>query len=138
MGKSEFLEQDLMPAARAARYSTAYLNLWDAKSHPAPSLLAALTRALEPKGLSKLAHTFKRPIKSVKASAKVAGVAEASLQAELEGGTHATVIPRLTELIRDFDKPNRRMLPSGCETESWRPNSSREAHDTLSRHTDTV
>jgi hypothetical protein len=110
MGKSEFLEQDLIPAAREARYSTAYLNLWDAKSHPAPSLLAALTRALEPKGLGKLAHTFKRPIKSVKASAKVAGMAEASLQAELEGATHVTAIPRLTELIRDFDKPNRRML----------------------------
>jgi hypothetical protein len=32
MGKSEFLEQDLMPAAREARYLTVYLNLWDARN----------------------------------------------------------------------------------------------------------
>jgi hypothetical protein len=109
MGKSEFLEQDLMPAAREARYRTVYLNLWDTRSQPAPALLAAFGRALEPKGLAKLAKTLKRPLKSVKASAKVGGMAEASLEAEL-GGTHADAIPRITELIRGFDKPNQRML----------------------------
>jgi len=109
MGKSEFLEQDLIPAARDAGYLTVYLNLWDARSHPAPAFLAALTRALKPTGLRKLAKTLKRPLKSIKASAKVAGMAEGSLEAEL-GGTEAAVTPRLTELIRSFDKPNRRML----------------------------
>jgi hypothetical protein len=109
MGKSEFLEQDLIPAARDAGYLTVYLNLWDARSQPAPAFLAALTRALKPTGLRKLAKTLKRPLKSIKASAKVAGMAEGSLEAEL-GGTEAAVTPRLTELIRGFDKPNRRML----------------------------
>jgi hypothetical protein len=109
MGKSEFLEQDLIPAARDAGYLTVYLNLWDARSQPAPAFLAALTRALKPTGLRKLAKTLKRPLKSIKASAKVAGMAEGSLEAEL-GGTEAAVTPRLTELIRSFDKPNRRML----------------------------
>jgi len=33
MGKSEFLEQDLIPVARDAGYLTVYLNLWDARSH---------------------------------------------------------------------------------------------------------
>jgi len=51
MGKSEFLEQDLIPAAQTRGYITVYLNLWDARSNPTPALLAALTRALEPKGL---------------------------------------------------------------------------------------
>jgi hypothetical protein len=40
MGKSEFLEQDLIPAARDAGYLTVYLNLWDARSQPAPAFLA--------------------------------------------------------------------------------------------------
>jgi hypothetical protein len=109
MGKSEFLEQDLIPAARGAGYLTVYLNLWDARSQPAPAFLAALTRALKPTGLRRLAKTLKRPLKSIKASAKVAGMAEGSLEAEL-GGKEAAVTPRLTELIRGFDKPNRRML----------------------------
>ncbi|MGH8139270.1 MAG: hypothetical protein ACREVV_13935 [Steroidobacteraceae bacterium] len=109
MGKSEFLEQDLIPAARDAGYLTVYLNLWDARSQPAPAFLAALSRALKPTGLGKLAKTLKRPLKSIKASAKVAGMAEGSLEAEL-GGIEAAATPRLTELIRSFDKPNRRML----------------------------
>jgi hypothetical protein len=109
MGKSEFLEQDLIPAARDAGYLTVYLNLWDARSQPAPAFLAALSRALRPTGLGKLAKTLKRPLKSIKASAKVAGMAEGSLEAEL-GGTEAAATPRLTELIRSFGKPNRRML----------------------------
>jgi hypothetical protein len=109
MGKSEFLEQDLMPAARKRGYITVYLNLWDARSQPKPALLTALTRALEPTGLGKLAKTLKRPLKNVKASAKVAGIAEGSLEAELRG-SEADVTPRITELIRGFDRPTRRML----------------------------
>src|SRR5579862_5911497 len=66
MGKSEFLEQDLIPAARGAGYLTVYLNLWDARSQPAPALLAVLARALEPTGFGKLARTIKRPVKSIK------------------------------------------------------------------------
>lgn len=109
MGKSEFLEQDLIPAARELGYITVYLNLWDARSQPTPALLAALTRALEPTGLRKLAKTLKRPLKSVKASAKVTGMAEGSLEAELRG-KHAEATPQVTELIRGFNKPSRRML----------------------------
>lgn len=109
MGKSEFLEQDLIPAARELGYITVYLNLWDARSQPTPALLAALTRALEPTGLRKLAKTLKRPLKSVKASAKVTGMAEGSLEAELRG-KDAEATPQVTELIRGFNKPSRRML----------------------------
>jgi hypothetical protein len=109
MGKSEFLEQDLIPAARKLGYITVYLNLWDARSHPKAALLLAFTRALEPTGLSKLAKTLKRPLKNIKASAKIAGIAEGSVEAELRS-TEADVTPRITELIRGFSKPSRRML----------------------------
>src|SRR5260370_15511888 len=109
MGKSEFLEQDLMPAAREAQYLTVYLNLWDARSQPAPAPMSALTRALQPTGFGRLARSLKRPLKNVKASAKLAGIAEGSLEAEL-GSADAAAAPHLTELIRGFNKPNRRML----------------------------
>ncbi|MFL6603464.1 MAG: hypothetical protein ACJ8R9_19345 [Steroidobacteraceae bacterium] len=39
MGKSEFLEQDLIPAAQKSGLLTAYLNLWDAREHPRGALL---------------------------------------------------------------------------------------------------
>src|ERR1700722_5885889 len=79
MGKSEFLEQDLMPAARKAGFLTVYLNLWDARSQPAPALLHAFSRALEPVGLSRLARSLKRPLKNIKASAKIGGMVEGSV-----------------------------------------------------------
>lgn len=110
MGKSEFLEQDLIPAARDAGYVTVYLNLRDARSHPAPAFLTALIRALEPSSLGKIARSLKRPIKRVKASAKVIGMAEGSLEAELSGVGTAEPTPRITEIIRGFHRPGRRML----------------------------
>ena len=39
MGKSEFLEKDLLPASQEHGYLTAYVNLWDARKHPASSLI---------------------------------------------------------------------------------------------------
>ena len=72
MGKSEFLEQDLIPAARKSGLLTAYLNLWDAREHPRGALISALARAGSPRGLP-----------AVKASAKLSGIAEGSLEAEL-------------------------------------------------------
>src|SRR5258708_8103532 len=109
MGKSGFVEQGLSPGGGEAGYLTVYLNLWDARSQPAPVFLAALTRALKPTGFGKLAKTLKRPLKSIKASAKVTGMAEGSLEAEL-GGSDATATPPLTKRIPSFDKPNRRLL----------------------------
>jgi len=99
MGKSEFLEQDLIPAAHAAGYRTAYLHLWDARDDPAPALLAALRRALEPTGVRKLARSLQLPVSKLKASAKVTGVAEAGLEAELAHFA-AAALPALSELVR--------------------------------------
>lgn len=109
MGKSEFLEQDLLPAARAQGYLTAYVNLWDARRHPAPALVAALTLAIEPKGMAKLLKTLNTPLKRVKASAKVSGLAEGTLEAELADDPKITG-PRLSQLLRSFNKPGKRLL----------------------------
>ncbi|MGH8170692.1 MAG: hypothetical protein ACRETJ_09175 [Steroidobacteraceae bacterium] len=68
-----------------------------------------MTRTLEPSGLGRLAKSLKRPLKRVKASAKIGLMAEGTLEAEL-GGAKAPVTPDITELIRGFDRPNRRML----------------------------
>lgn len=109
MGKSEFLEQDLIPAAREAGYLTVYLNLWDARGQPEPAFLAALMRALKPSGLGRLAKSLKGPLKRLKASAKLGPVVEGSLEAEL-ASADTPLTPRITELIRGFGRPNRRML----------------------------
>jgi hypothetical protein len=109
MGKSEFLEQDLVPAAQALGYLTVCLNMWDARANPTPALVAALGSAMQPKGFSKLAKTLNTPLKKVKASAKVTGLAEGSLEAELTDNA-AVFGPRLSELLRGFDKPGKRML----------------------------
>lgn len=109
MGKSEFLEQDLIPAAQAEGYLTVYLNLWDARTHPTPSLVAALGRALEPKGLLKLVKQLNTPLKKIKASGKIPGLAEGALEAELANDP-AVAAPLLTQLLRGFDKPGKRML----------------------------
>jgi hypothetical protein len=107
MGKSEFLEQDLIPAAQAEGYLTAYLNLWDARTQPTPSRVAALSQAMEPKGLSKLVKQLNTPLKKVKASGTVPGLADGSLEAELADDP-AVAAPLLSELLRGFDKPGKR------------------------------
>jgi hypothetical protein len=109
MGKSEFLEQDLIPAAQKFGLLTAYLNLWDAREHPRGAVISALARAGSPRGLSALIKKLKGPLKKVKASAKVTGLAEGSLEAELAEDPKFTG-PALSELLRSFDRPNRRLL----------------------------
>jgi hypothetical protein len=109
MGKSEFLEQDLMPAAQKSGLLTAYLNLWDAREHPRGALIGALARAASPRGLSALLRKLKAPLKKVKASAKVSGIAEGSLEAELTEDPKIAG-PALSELLRSFDRADRTLL----------------------------
>jgi hypothetical protein len=109
MGKSEFLEQDLIPAARKSGLLTAYLNLWDAREHPRGALIGALARAGSPRGLAALIRKFRAPLKKVKASAKISGVAEGSLEAEISDDPKIAG-PVLSELLRSFDRVERRLL----------------------------
>ena len=109
MGKSEFLEQDLIPAAQKSGLLTAYLNLWDAREHPRGALIGALARAGSPRGLAALIKRFRTPLKKVKASAKVSGIAEGSLEAELTDDPRIAG-PALSELLRSFDRAERTLL----------------------------
>jgi hypothetical protein len=109
MGKSEFLEQDLIPAAQKSGLLTAYLNLWDAREHPRGALITTLARASSPRGLSALIKKLKSPLKKVKASGKVAGIAEGSLEAELTEDPGMSG-PALSELLRSFDRADRTLL----------------------------
>ena len=109
MGKSEFLEQDLIPAAQKSGLLTAYLNLRDAREHPRGALVSALARASTARGLSALIKKLKTPLKKVKASAKVSGLAEGSLEAELAEDPGIAGLA-LSELLRSFDRADRALL----------------------------
>ena len=41
MGKTEFVNKDLLPLAEKQGYLTAYVNFWDRKQSPADSLIVA-------------------------------------------------------------------------------------------------
>jgi hypothetical protein len=83
MGKTEFLRRDLLPAAAGHGYLVGYTNLWDNRSAPDSALVSALTDALEPQGVSAVLARLRKPVRKVRASAKMPGVAEGSLEAEL-------------------------------------------------------
>ena len=69
MGKSEFLEKDLVPAAKKSGLLTAYLNLWDARENPRAALISVLARAVSPRGFAAVIKKLGIPLKKVKASA---------------------------------------------------------------------
>ena len=109
MGKSEFLEQDLIPAAQKSGLLTAYLNLWDAREHPRGALVSTLARARTSRGLSALMKKLRAPLKKVKASGKISGLAEGSLEAEMADDP-SVAGAALSELLRGFDRADRPLL----------------------------
>jgi hypothetical protein len=109
MGKSEFLEQDLIPAAQKSGLLTAYLNLWDAREHPRAALISVLARATSQRGFAAMIRKLRTPLKKVKASAKISSVAEGSLEAELADDPERGALA-LSELLRSFDRTRRKLL----------------------------
>lgn len=110
MGKTEFLKQDFIPAAEAAGFITVYVNLWDIRSDPATALVSAFFQAIEPKGFDKVWDKLKHPIKKMKASGKVSGIAEAAVEAELADGKPPLAGTLLMESMRAFDKRKMRVV----------------------------
>ncbi|MBP0633452.1 hypothetical protein [Cupriavidus sp. AcVe19-1a] len=109
MGKTEFLRRDLMPEAVTKGYLTAYTNLWDNRTSPETALVTALTETLEPKGAAALLSKLRTPVKKVKASAKLAGAIEGSLEAELgKPGVDRTVA--LHEVLKRIDRAKKPLL----------------------------
>jgi hypothetical protein len=138
MGKSEFLEQDLIPAAREAKYLTAYLNLWEAREQPRLALIGSLSTARTARTASALLKMLKSPLKKVKASAKL-GPVEGSVEADLKDEKAAG--QALTELLRSFDRPSRKLLlildeaqVLASSTHSELTHSLRAALDTRKQH----
>ena len=104
MGKTEFLKKDLMPAAEKHGYLVVYTNLWDLEMDPATALVSELYKAVEPKGFQRMWKQLKMPINSLKASGKIPGLAEASLEADLTKATPKIAGTMLMEAMHAFDK----------------------------------
>jgi hypothetical protein len=82
-GKTSFLLKDLMPAAKAAGYTVAYVDIWQTKLSPGVCIVRALERALEPKNtIESIVAKLHTPIKKLKAKADV-GIAKFEGEVEL-------------------------------------------------------
>jgi hypothetical protein len=111
MGKTEFLRMDLLPNAAARGYLVAYTNLWDNRAAPEAALLAALMDALEPQGVNAVIAKLRIPVKRVKATAKIAGGAEGSLEAELGSpSSGAAAANALQQVLKVLDKQKKTLL----------------------------
>lgn len=108
MGKTEFLCKDLLPAAVERGYLVAYTNLWDTET-PDIALVSALAEALEPRGFRAVLAALGRPVKKVKASAKVPGGAEGSIEAEL-AQLDADSSITMREVLRQLDRQKKPLL----------------------------
>jgi hypothetical protein len=109
MGKTEFLNKDLIPAAAKAGYLTAYANLWENKDNPAQALVLAIALAVEPHGVGKLLQRFNTPIKNIKASGKIVGIGEGGLETELADPANVANTT-LSMVMRSLDKTKRKLL----------------------------
>jgi hypothetical protein len=110
MGKTEFLEKDLVPAAREAGYLTAYVNLWDNRSNPGLAIATAMFGAVEAKGVARMLEKFRQPVNKIKAGAKFGGGAEGSIEAELGARTKKPANTVLGETMAKLDEKRRKML----------------------------
>lgn len=109
MGKTEFLNKDLLPAAQKKQYLTAYANLWEDRESPARTIVVALASAIEPTGADKLLARFKTPLKKVKATGKVSGLGEGTLETEFDKASEVAGT-LLVETLRRFDKTGKKLL----------------------------
>ena len=83
MGKTEFLKNDLLPAALNAHYLAAYCNLWDDTEHPGQALANAILVAVQPRGLGKFWESLRTPIRKMKGGGKLPLGFEAAIEVEL-------------------------------------------------------
>lgn len=82
-GKTSFLREDLAPAARAAGFNVAYIDLWQTRLSPGAAITRGLEEALEPQTLQQRAMSaLQTPLKRIKAKASV-GEVNAELEVDL-------------------------------------------------------
>jgi len=109
MGKTEFLRQDFIPAAKEVDYLVVYSNLWELEIDPATALAYEFYKVLEPKGLSKIWANLNHPIKKIKAGGKIPGVGEGVVEADL-ADTKRMSGSLLMEAMDTFDKTKSKMI----------------------------
>jgi len=109
MGKSEFLKHDLLPAALAAGYRAAYVNLWDDTDHPGQALASAIATAVQPIGLGRFWDELQTPIRKLKGGGKLPLGVEASLELDLAAREKAAV-PAIQAALQAADKAGKRLL----------------------------
>ncbi len=107
MGKTEFLQQDLLPAARERGYLVAYTNLWESRIDPDIALVSAIADALAPQGIKAVLSALGRPVRKIKAGAKLPGVLEGSLEAEIASEQSGLA---LREVLKQIDKQKKPLL----------------------------
>jgi uncharacterized protein len=101
-GKTEFLLEDLLPAAEAAGYRTVYCSMWQNRSDPLSSLLLALTNAAKPRSFTeKLQGRLFRPLKktSLEPEAGPVGKVKAELEFNGKGGVTQAQLQSLPDLV---------------------------------------
>jgi hypothetical protein len=82
-GKTVFLRKDLTPAAEAAGFTVAYVDLWQTRLNPGIAIVRGLEEALTLKTLAQKAlRKLQEPVKKVKASGS-AGKLEGAIEIEM-------------------------------------------------------
>lgn len=109
MGKTEFLKQDFIPAAKNKGYKVVYSNLWELEIDPATAIVYELYQIVEPKGLNKVWANLNHPIKKIKAGGKIPGVGEGSIEADLSDSKRISG-SLLMEAMDAFDKTKYKMI----------------------------
>lgn len=111
MGKTEFLKKDFIPAAMKAGYVVVYANLWELEIDPATALVAELYKMIEPQGFSKIWASLTKPIniKKLKASGKIAGLGEGTLEADVSNSKRITGT-LLMEAMSAYDQKKPKMV----------------------------
>jgi hypothetical protein len=100
-GKTVFLRKDLTPAAEAAGFTVAYVDLWQTRLNPGIAIVRGLEEALTPKTLTQRAlHKLQEPVKKLKASGS-AGELKGAIEVELgDAKKEATELAlRIEELV---------------------------------------
>jgi len=109
MGKTEFLKKDFIPMAEQNGYLVVYSNLWELEIDPATALVSELYKAIEPKGFENVWSRLKLPVNKVKASGKLPGMLEASVEADFIKNKKITGT-LLMEAMNLFDKTKYQMI----------------------------
>jgi hypothetical protein len=110
MGKTEFLTKDLSPAAHERGYVVGYCNLWQEDQNPSDAIAEAITAASEPKHLlAKVRAKIKKPVSTLKISARAGGLAEGSAELGFKDPETARVAI-LRSAFAAFDKSENKGL----------------------------